>query len=105
MEDRMLELLAKLYGEFTEFKKETTESIHGLKQDMGVMKQDIKELKQDILRIEVNHGNKLEALFDGYKQVYEKLETVEKKVDGLSDKVDRHDIKIQVIEGKRAKQV
>ena len=87
MEDKTFDLLSKMYGEFTEFRKET--------------KEDITSLKQGMLRIEQNHGRKLEALFDGYKQVYEKLETVEKKVDNLSDKVDRHDIRIQVIEGGR----
>ena len=87
MEDKTFDLLSKMYGEFTEFRKET--------------KEDITSLKQGMLRIEQNHGAKLEALFDGYKQVYEKLETVEKKVDDLSDKIDRHDIRIQVIEGGR----
>ena len=94
MEDKTFDLLSKMYGEFTEFRKEVNN-------EFKVTNSDIRSLKNDILRIEQNHGSKLEILFDGYRQVYDKLETVEKKVDELSDKVDRHDIRIQVIEGGR----
>ena len=87
MENKTFELLTKMYGEFTSrFDKIET---------------DIQGLKKDVLRIENEHGNKLEALFDGYKQTYEKLDVIEDKLDTLSEKVDRHDIKIQVIEGGR----
>ncbi len=94
MEDKTFDLLSKMYGEFTDFRKEVNN-------EFKVTNSDIRSLKNDILRIEQNHGSKLEILFDGYRQVYDKLETVEKKVDDLSDKVDRHDIRIQVIEGGR----
>lgn len=87
MEDKTFELLGRMYSEFTEFRRETTEKLDGL--------------KRDVLQIENAHGKKLEALFDGYKQHERKLDTIEQKVDNLVDKVDRHDIKIQVIEGVR----
>ena len=87
MEDKAFELLTKLYSEFTDFRKEVNEKL------------DQKADKSDIARIEHEHGSKLEAALDGYKQTYEKLETVESKLDALSEKVDRHDIKIQVIKG------
>lgn len=82
MEDKTFDLLSKMYGELTEFRKEVNN-------EFKVTNSDIRSLKNDILRIEQNHGSKLEILFDGYRQVYDKLETVEKKVDDLSDKVDR----------------
>ena len=45
-----------------------------------------------------------EALFDGYKQTYEKLETIEEKMDELSAKVEKQDVEIKVIKGgKKAK--
>jgi len=89
VEDKTFELLTKLYSEFTDFRKEVNDKL------------DQKADKSDIARIEQEHGSKLEAALDGYKQAYEKLEIIENKVDILSDKVDRHDIKIQVIEGGR----
>ncbi|MGE5614882.1 MAG: hypothetical protein ACM3XR_10815 [Bacillota bacterium] len=94
MEDKTFELLTKLYGELTGFRQD----MNGFRKET---KEDIQSLKNDVLRIEQEHGGKLEALFDGYKQTYEKLELVEQKLDTLSEKVDRHDIKIQVIEGGR----
>jgi len=87
VEDKTFELLTKMYSEFTEFRKETKGNIDGL--------------KNDILRIENKLDNNSKALFDGYHQLHEKLEVVEDKLDTLSEKVDRHDIKIQVIEGGR----
>ena len=87
MEDKTFELLSKMYGEFTEFREETNTRLD--------------YVERHIARLENKVDNNSKALFDGYKQVYEKLETVEGKVDKLSEKVDRHDIKIQVIEGGR----
>lgn len=81
--DDTLEFLTKIYSELTAFRKETKEDIQGL--------------KNDVIEIE----NKMNGLYDGYKQTYEKLEVIDDKVDSLVGKVDRHDIKIQVIEGGR----
>ena len=87
MEDKTFELLTKIYGEFTaRFDKIET---------------DIQDLKEDVLRIENGNGSKLEALFDGYKQTYEKLAVIEDKLDTLSENIERHDVKIQLIEGGR----
>jgi hypothetical protein len=87
VEDKTFELLTKLYGEFTEFRQETRNDINGL--------------KNDVIRLENKLDNHSKALFDGYHQMYEKLEVVDDKLDALREKVDRHDIKIRVIEGGR----
>lgn len=87
MEDKSFELLTKMYGEFTEFRNE--------------IKEDIQGLKNDVLRMEHDHGQKLQALFDGHIQHEQQLNIINEKIGNLSDKVDKHDIKIQVIEGGR----
>lgn len=92
--DDALEFLTKIYSELTEFRKD----MNGFRSETN---KDIQGLKNDVLRIEQDHGKKLDGLFDGYKRTYEKLEVIEDKVDTLSDKIDKHDIKIQVIEGGR----
>ena len=84
MEDKTFELLEKMYSEF---KTELNELKTGQKKLEAILEHDIK--------------NDISALYDGYKQTYEKLEAIEDKVDALTEKVDRHDIKIQVIEGGR----
>jgi len=89
--DDTLEFLTKIYSELTEFRKET--------------KEDIKGLKKDVLRIEQEHGKKLEALFDGYKQndkklerIDERLHSVEGKVDSLTLVLNSQDKRLEVVE-------
>lgn len=102
MEDKMFELVTKMYDEFSEFRKDMNE----FKKDMIEFKEDMNEfrketnkeirgLKNDVIRFE----NKLDAVFDGYKQTFEKLTVVEKKVDDISAKVEKQDVEITVIKG------
>ncbi|WP_164968046.1 hypothetical protein [Clostridium tetani] len=44
------------------------------------LKSEISEVKKTVIRIENDHGKKLEALFDGYKQNSEKLNRIEDEV-------------------------
>ena len=76
MEDKTFELLTKMYGEVTEFRKD----MNAFRKET---KEDIRSLKNDVLRIEQEHGKKLDALFDGYNQVYEKLEVRDSKVNNV----------------------
>jgi len=101
VEDKTLELIEKMYSEFTNFSKDMNDFRKDMNNFRKETKEDIQGLKKDVLRIENDHGKKLEALFDGYHQMYEKLEVIEGKVDTIAEKVERHDIKIQVIEGGR----
>jgi outer membrane murein-binding lipoprotein Lpp len=97
MNDReLLEYIAAQVGNLTKDVAEVNADIKYLKEDVG-------SIKNQIAKIEVEHGKKLDALFDGYKQNTESIKELSSKVDNISDKVDHHDIKIQVIEGgKRA---
>ena len=85
MEDKTFELLTKMYGEFSEFRKDITQKV----EDNG----------NHILRLEHDLKDNIKALYNGYEQTYEKLIQVEKKVDGLSNKVDRQEVEINVIKG------
>ena len=85
--DETFELLAKVYGELTEFRKETNTRLDNVE---GT----VKTLGNQITSLEFDLKKDISALYDGYKQTYEKLEVIE-------DMIDRHDIKIQVIEGGR----
>ncbi len=103
MEDKTFELLEKMYSDFT-----------GLKKDMTKFRQEtntrLDKVEGHITRIENEHGKKLDALFDGYKQTYEKLQDhdkrfddVEGKLDNLSIRVTSHDLKLEVLKGGRKK--
>ncbi len=72
-----------LKGDFGGFK----EDVGTLKGDFGVLKGDFGSLKEDVgsiratvAKIEVEHGQKLSALFDGYVQNSDKLDRIEAEV-------------------------
>ena len=75
MEDKTFELMEKLYVEFTGFRKETRERFDGI--------------DQKLIFIEQNHGKKLQALFDGYKQHSDQLDRIEEKVSEHEDIIVR----------------
>lgn len=55
MEEKVFELLTKMYSEMTEKFMEINNKL------------DKKAEKSDIVRLENDHGKKLDSLFDGYK--------------------------------------
>lgn len=107
-EDKVLSYLAQL-----------TQEITGAKQDISWIKGDMSGVKQSIARIEVEHGEKLSALFDGNKSNSEQIELIdealkldrientrrfdrlENKLDNLLGIVKGHDESIELM--KRAK--
>ena len=92
MEDKTFDLLTKVYREFSEFRKESNEKF-------GNIEGNLLTLGNQVTALEFDLKKDISALYDGYKQTYEKLQDIEEKIDDLSEKVDKHDIKIQVIEG------
>lgn len=83
MEGKTFELLEKVYAELLGFKKETVENFN--------------EVKGQIIRLENDHGKKLDVLFDGYKQSMEGIEEINHKLDKLTDRVENQKIKLQVL--------
>lgn len=70
MDEKVFELMTKMYSEFTEYRKETNEKFVDLKEQVNktnlVIEHDIKPT--------------LGALLDGYKQNAEKLGRIESEV-------------------------
>lgn len=54
--EKIFELIEKMYVELKD-----------IKNDVKNNKENIESIEKIVLRIEQSHGNKLEALFDGYK--------------------------------------
>ncbi len=54
------------------------EKIIGMLEQLFISQQEtnkrLDKLEQNVARIEVNHGQKLDALFDGYKMLSEKID-------------------------------
>jgi len=89
MDEKMFDLMSKMYGEMQKgFKridvleheiKGIKNEVQGIKEDMQGIKEDM-ATKKDIIKIEIEHGKKLDALFDGYKQNSEQLTRIENEV-------------------------
>ncbi len=80
MEDKAFELISKMYADMT--------------QRMDTIQ---KEVQDGFIKLEDKTDTRFTALFDGYKQSYEKLTTLENKVDELSSKIQKQDVEIRVI--------
>ena len=69
-EDKMFELISRMYGEMQEGYKDVRERLDKL--ESGIIKTN--------LTIENEVNPKLSALFDGYQQNADKLDRIEKEV-------------------------
>ncbi|WP_425449380.1 hypothetical protein [Dethiothermospora halolimnae] len=74
--EKIFNLMEKMYSEFTEFKSE----VKDLKTEVKGLKTEVSDIKKTVIKIENDHGQKLDALFDGYKQNSEKLNEIEEEV-------------------------
>ncbi|MCF6462215.1 hypothetical protein C3E89_02320 [Clostridium sp. Cult1] len=72
--------------------------MQGMKENIAT-KDDLDKTNQSIARLEHKMDTNHKALYDGYKLTYEKLTTLEKKVDEIDNKVERQDVEIRVIKG------
>ena len=74
--EKIYDLLEKVYIEL----QETKDEVKGVKDEVKGVKDEVKEVKDRVTIIEQDHGKKLDALFDGYKQNSEKLDRIEKEL-------------------------
>ncbi len=64
--EKLFELMTKMYDKMQEGFKEVNNRLD--------------KVEKTVIHIENDHGNKLEALFDGHKQNSDKLDRIEKEV-------------------------
>ena len=76
MDEKMFDLMSKMYSEMQDMKVEMQE---GFKR-IDVLENGMQNMQKSIAKIEVEHGKKLDALFDGYKQNSEQLTRIENEV-------------------------
>ena len=100
-DDKMFELMTKMYVkmESTETKIGNIETkIGSMETKIGNLETDMTTVKSSLARIEVEHGNKLDALFDGYKANAEAIEANRVAITKLTDKVHNHEVRLQIVE-------
>ena len=74
--------------------------ITGMEDKITGMEDNITSIKKDIIRLENKFDAHSKVLFDGYKQTYERLVLIEKKVDGISEKVEKQEVEIKVLKSR-----
>jgi len=83
MDEKMFDLMSKMYSEMQDMKVEMqdmkVEMQEGFKR-IDVLENGMQNMQKSIAKIEVEHGKKLDALFDGYKQNSEQLTRIENEV-------------------------
>jgi predicted nucleic acid-binding Zn-ribbon protein len=104
LEEKIYDLITKMCNEmqngFANVRGDITNiqgDINDLKKGQIKLEVDTNDLKKGQIKLENDLKEAKTALFDGYRQTYEKLESVEQKVDNLAAIVESHDVKIEVI--------
>lgn len=98
MDDKVFSLLEKMYVDLSGKIDNMDKKIQGIKSEMAT-KDDLIKIEQKLVTMEDKMDINHKALFDGYKQTYEKLTILEKKVDEIDKKVEKQDVEIRVIKG------
>ena len=91
-DEQLLELLERMFGDI----KEGILAMDNNLQDMGSRLEKLQDFQ---LRLENELEDAKKTLYDAYIQNAESIKALDERVQELSDKVDKHAIKIQVIEG------
>lgn len=87
MDDKVFELMEKMYSEMTTQFKEVGRKL------------DKKADKNDIVIMENNLNPKVEALLDGYKQLSEGQEEIKNRIQDLNSKISNQEVEITVLKG------
>jgi cell division septum initiation protein DivIVA len=101
--DKIYDLVEKVYIELQDTKKDLGGRISNLDTRVSNLESEVKKNSNHIVRMENEMSNKFGILFDFQKSTDEHFNNIEDKLESISSKVDKHDIKIQVIEGGKKK--
>lgn len=69
-----------------------------IRQDVTRLSNGQESIHRDIVRMEFTTKEKIDALFDGYLAINNKLDDHTERLQRIEDKVEKHDIQIQVLD-------
>ena len=98
MEDKIFDLLEKVYIELQQTKKELKGELSGVKDDLSGLKDDLSGVKNRLILLENSVAAKISSLFEAQMITNEKLAGIDEKFCTLFQIVDNHEIRIQAIE-------
>jgi predicted nucleic acid-binding Zn-ribbon protein len=101
--DKLFEFIEKMYAELKgnqeKMYSEMKAGFKSVNNRLDNVEGRLGNVEKAVISLEYELKETKKTLYDGYVQNTEAINRLETKVDKLSEKVDRHDIKIQVIEG------
>ena len=97
MDDKNFELLEKLYIRMVEGFTRVDQRFEQIDQRFDHLEQRVGRLEQTVTRIENDHGQKLQALFDGYQAHTDAIETLNGTVSQLKTTVEKHEVKLKIV--------
>ncbi len=100
--DKLYDLVEKMYVDLSQKISGVNQKIDGVDQKIDGVKT---ELKQDIFVIEQVHGEKLDALLDGYKQLAESQTEIKADLEEIKAKQEAQEVEIKIIKMGRIKEV
>ena len=74
--------------------------VENLENEQEEMKSDLRSLSQTVAKIEIEHGEKLGALLDGFASHTERFKSIEKILARHENKLDRHSDEIYYLNSK-----
>ncbi len=103
MNDKIMDLLDKMYieiqGTKKEFKIDILKLENHLQDTKKELKQEITQNRNDILRLENTMHDKFGVLFDGHKSINEVLYYIKDKLEDIDKTLKKHDLEIKVFRG------
>ncbi len=97
MEEKIFNLLEKMYNEMNEMRKDIQNNTQRMDKLETDLTQKMDNLQNNIVRLENDLTPKIKALFDGYIQKTDMLHRIEDKVDHLTKRVEKQEVEIKVI--------
>ena len=89
---KQLEEIPKVQDEILEIKK--------ILKEIPEMKQELRKISGSVARIEVEHGEKLVALFDAFKINTEKIQEQDSRITKCEKTLEKHDDQIYMLNSK-----
>jgi exonuclease VII small subunit len=69
-----------------------------LEKSQQSLQQDVEKIRQSQVRMEFEHGEKLSALFDGYKSLSETMTDHTERLQRIEEKITTHDVQIKILD-------
>ena len=98
MQDEILEI-KKILKEIPKIQDEILE-IKKILKEIPEMKQELRKISGSVARIEVEHGEKLVALFDAFKMNTEKIQEQDGRITKCEKTLEKHDDQIYMLNSK-----